>query len=325
MFHFSPLGECVLTGKDIGQEISEMRRFAGLLLGAGSAVLLFGLAGGWWLSSRTIRPIQSISATAAKIARGDLSQRIPVADTENELDQLARVLNSTFARLEAAFAQQTRFTSDAAHELRTPVSVILAQTQSTLNRERSTAEYRETLEACQRAAQRMRRLTESLLELARLDTGNDLIQKARVNLAQITTECIEFVRPLAANRQISIQSDLSPAACAGEVDRLKQVIINLLTNAIQYNKEAGNIQVCVEQNGEFANLTVADTGIGISAEDLPHIFERFWRADQARSHAERHTGLGLAIAKSIVDAHGGTMEISSELEKGSTFTVRLPI
>src|SRR5438105_3515819 len=135
MVQYLPPGECILVGTDIGRELADLRQFAGILFGAGGAVLAFGLAGGWWLSTRAIRPIKDISATAMKISSGDLSQRIPAADTDNELGQLASVLNSTFARLEASFAQQARFTSDAAHELRTPVSVMLTQTQSILMRE----------------------------------------------------------------------------------------------------------------------------------------------------------------------------------------------
>ncbi|MGN6554738.1 MAG: histidine kinase dimerization/phospho-acceptor domain-containing protein [Verrucomicrobiota bacterium] len=164
-------GEVVLVGRSIKPELAELRRTSWILFSVGGIILLLGLAGGWWLASRAIRPIQGISAAALKIAAGDLSQRIDVAETESELGQLASVLNSTFTRLEAAFTQQQQFASDAAHELRTPVSVMLTQTQTALHRERSAAEYRETVEACQRSAQRMRRLLESLLELARLDAG----------------------------------------------------------------------------------------------------------------------------------------------------------
>jgi len=325
MFLHTPPGDCILTGRNIGPEIAETHRFAGLLLGAGSAVLVFGLAGGWWLSTRAIRPIKAISGTASKIASGDLSQRIPFGDTENELDQLAGVLNSTFARLEAAFAQQARFTSDAAHELRTPVSVMLTQTQSVLTRERSNAEYRETIEACQRAAQRMRGLTESLLELARLDAGQELMRRDEVDLGQITAESVEHLRPLAATRGISIQSALSVVKCRGDADRLKQVITNLISNAIYYNKEGGEIKVSSAQDDQSAILKVSDTGVGIPAENFPHIFERFWRADQSRTQADGRSGLGLAIAHAIVEVHHGSIEVASEPDKGSTFTVRLPI
>ena len=166
-------------------------------------MLVLGLAGGWWVATRAIRPIEAISATAVKIAGGDLSQRINAADTDSELGRLAGVLNSTFARLEAAFAQQARFTSDASHELRTPVSVILSQTQTALSRERPAAEYREALEACQRAAQRMRNLTESLLELARLDAGQEPMKQERFDLLRVARECVEMVRPLAGGARHS--------------------------------------------------------------------------------------------------------------------------
>ena len=145
---FTPPGECVVVGHDISGELVELRRFAGLLAAAGGVVL----AGGWWLGARAIRPIADISATAVKISSGDLSERISTAGAGSELHELAAVLNSTFARLEDSFAQQARFTSDAAHELRTPVAVLLTQTQTALKRERTSAEYRDTLEACQRAA-----------------------------------------------------------------------------------------------------------------------------------------------------------------------------
>ena len=326
LIHFMPPGECILVGRDIRSELGDLRRFAALLLGAGGAVLCLGLAGGWWLSTRAIRPIRDISATAAKISTGDLSQRIPAADTDNELGQLASVLNSTFARLEAAFSQQARFTSDAAHELRTPVSVMLTQTQSALAREREATEYRQTLEACQRAAQRMRRLIESLLELARLDAGQEPIKQAPVDFSQLATDCIELVRPLAAERGIAIHPQLSRAECIGDADRLALVITNLLTNAVHYNKDGGEIRVVVQPDAPTpgARLTVTDNGVGISAEDVPRIFERFWRADKSRSHAQGRTGLGLSIAKHIVDAHGGSIEIQTAPGQGSTFTVHLP-
>jgi two-component system, OmpR family, sensor kinase len=324
MYHYTPPGECILAGIDISLEIAELRRFAGLLLGVGSGVLVLGLAGGWWLSSRTIRPIKTISATAARIANGDLSQRIPIQDSENELDQLASVLNSTFARLDAAFAQQAQFTSDAAHELRTPVSVILTQTQSILARPRSGAEYCETLEACQRAAQRMRQLIESLLELARLDAGQ-AFKKERVDLANILAECIELLRPLADERKISIESVIHSASCMGDADRLKQVFTNLLSNAIHYNKEGGSIRVSVEhQSDRGAIITITDSGVGLSPENIPHLFERFWRADQSRTHSEGRSGLGLSIVKSIVDMHRGEIQVVSKPDQGSTFIVRLP-
>jgi len=318
-----PPGERILVGRSITRQLSDLRKTALMLAGTGAGILLLGLLGGWWLASRAIRPIEDISATAAKISRGDLAQRIDVSETESELGRLASVLNSTFARLDAAFTQQRQFTSDAAHELRTPVSVMLTQTQTTLNRERSAAEYRETVESCQRAAQRMRRLIESLLELARLDAGQQPMKHARFDLAQTARDCVAHIEPLAAARHVKITSELPPLPCTGDSERLAQVITNLLTNAITYNKENGEVRIEGETKDGSVILRVSDTGTGISAEDLPRVFDRFYRVDSSRTSG--NTGLGLAISKAIVEAHGGQMEVTSEFNVGTAFTIRLPL
>jgi len=293
------------------------------LSGFGGIILFFGLAGGWWLVSRAIKPIDDISAAAVKISAGDLSQRINVAEAESELGKLASVLNSTFARLDAAFAQQKQFASDAAHELRTPVSVILTQTQAALNRERSVPEYRETVEACQRAAQRMRKLIGSLLELARLDAGQEQMKRLRFDFSRTVADCVELVRPLAEERGVKIFTELSPLEVAGDSERVAQVVTNLLTNAIQYNQSNGEVRVNLASQGGLALLTVSNTGLGIAAEDLPLVFKRFYRGDKSRTSG--NTGLGLAISKAIVEAHGGSIEVSSGENVGTTFTVRLPV
>ena len=297
-----------------------MRRLALWLVAAGTTVLLLGLAGGWWVATRAIRPIEAISATAVKIAGGDLSHRINAADTDSELGRLAGVLNSTFARQEAAFAQQAQFTSDASHELRTPVSVILSQTQVALSRERPSSEYREALEACERAARRMRNLTESLLQLARLDAGQETMKRERFDLSRVVRDCVEMVRPLATERGIQIQSDVPSLECVGDAERIGQVVTNLLTNAIHFNREKGEVRLSARAEGDVVLLAVADTGQGIPAEDLPHLFERFYRADKSRSRIQGRNGLGLAICKAIMDAHGGGIEVSSQPGAGSTFT-----
>jgi heavy metal sensor kinase len=325
LFRLMPHGECVLVGRSMAPEFAAMRRLAFWLVAAGTGVLVLGLAGGWWVATRAIRPIEDISATAVKIASGDLSQRINVADTESELGRLASVLNSTFTRLESAFANQARFTADASHELRTPVAVVLTQAQTTLSRDRTGSEYREALEACQRAAQRMRKVIDPLLELARLDAGEAEMKRERFDLAEVTRESVELVRPLAAARGIEIHYEWQPTECLGDAERVGQVVTNLLINAIDYNQELGQVRIstCTENNA--ARLTITDTGVGISEEDLPHIFERFYRVDKARSRDQGHTGLGLAICKAILEAHAGTIAASSKLGAGSTFSVELPL
>jgi len=208
-----------------------------LLSGAGLGVFLIGIAGGWWLTSRAIRPIEEISETARRISAGNLAERIPVAG-ENELGKLATVLNSTFSRLEEAFVRQRQFTADASHELRTPLTLMITEAQSALLREREPEEYREALTGCLEAAQQMRRLTDALLELARSDDGEsaDVVE---VDLADCARSVIERLRPLAAERGVTLVQDLSSAVIRGTPGRCELVIANLLANAIHYNKPGG--------------------------------------------------------------------------------------
>lgn len=323
IFRRLPSGEAIFVGCSVEPELRELNVVEFTLAAVGGGILLLGLAGGWWIAGRAIRPVQDIGAAAVKISAGNLSQRISTAETESELGQLAGVLNSTFARLEAAFTQQQQFTSDAAHELRTPVSVMLTQTQSALSRERSAAEYRETIEACQRAARRMRRLIESLLELARLDAGQEPLKRLQFDLSKIVRDGVELVKPLADERGVKIICELAPLKIVGDAERLAQVITNLLTNAIQYNKPGGEVRVTLAPENQVAALSVSDTGIGIAPEDLPRVFERFYRADKSRSTGGN--GLGLAISKAIVEAHGGIIQATQLAGSGTAFTVRMPI
>ncbi len=323
-FERLPSGETIRVGYSIAPELNELRRAALNTTAVGGLILLVGLAGGYWLVSRSLKPISSISATAVKISAGDLSQRINVAEAESELGQLAAVLNSTFARLETAFAQQKQFASDAAHELRTPVAVMLTQTQTALNRERDAASYKQTVEACQRAAQRMRKLIESLLALARFDAGQEILKRLRFDLSKTISDCAELVQPLADERGVKVSVQVEPLEIEGDPERLAQVVTNLLTNAIQYNQPDGEVRVKLESQNGLAVLTVSDTGQGIAADDLPRVFERFYRTDKSRTGGGS-AGLGLSICKAIVEAHGGTIEVASRENSGATFIVRLPV
>jgi two-component system, OmpR family, sensor kinase len=326
LFFFMPPGDRFLIGRDVSEELAAMRRFAWLLAGAGSVVLLLGLAGGWWVSTRALNPIGAISAAAARISTGDLTQRIQTADTSSELGQLASVLNETFARLQASFDRQAQFTADASHELRTPVSVVLTQTQSALHRERSGAEYRESLAACQRAAQRMRRLTESLLTLARLDTGEATAIREPCELDRLAREATEPLRPIAEEQKVTLEVESTPTRCEGNAEQLGRVVTNLVSNAICYNRPGGSVRVKVAAEPGAAVLTVTDTGQGIAPEHLPHLFERFYRADDSRNRRNGGgAGLGLAICKAIADAHHAALGVTSTQGQGSTFTLRIPV
>ena len=277
----------ILVGRNMAAELAELRLATLKLTGIGLVILVFGLAGGGWLVKRSLRPVSEISSAAAKIATGDLTQRINVAEAESELGQLAAVLNSTFARLETAFAQQKQFAADAAHELRTPVTVMLTQTQTALSREREAASYQQTVEACQRAAQRMRRLIESLLELARFDAGQEVLQRRPLDLAKIVADGVELVKPLAEEREVKILAEVASLEITGDADRLAQVITNLLTNAVQYNRPGGEVRLQLESVNGLAVLTVADTGKGLP----PPIC----RAFSVGFFGQTRRGLGLAM------------------------------
>lgn len=323
-FQFTEIGECLLAGRPITADLRALQLFAWWLVAAGGTVLALGLGGAWVLVSRAIHPVEAISTAASRISAGHLAERINVADTDSELGRLAGVLNSTFARLESAFAQQKQFTADASHELRTPLAVMISEAQTTLTRNRTEAEYRETIATFLDTAQQMRRLTESLLELARFDAGQENLQHERLDLADCARAAVELVHPLADERGLAIRCDLTPAEAPGDAQRLGQVITNLLTNAIHYNQAGGEVRIATSSGNGFAILAVTDTGPGIAPENVPHLFKRFYRADKSRTRANGRSGLGLAICKAIVDAHGGSLEVDSVLGKGTTFTVRLP-
>lgn len=317
-------GDIALVGRSIDGDRAAIRKFGWLLAGGGLAVFAAAMAIGWWLVTRALRPIQDISLAARTIATGDLTRRIDTRDTESELGQMADVLNSTFARLEASFAQQARFTADAAHELRTPVTVILMHAQNALAAGGLTGDQREAIEACERAAQRMRRMIQSLLQLARLDAGQEAMERGPIDLADVARDCATLIRPIAEARGVTIQTELAAAECRADEGRIGQVVTNLLGNAIHHGREGGTVRMTTRREDDRVVLTVTDDGPGIAAEYLPHLFERFFRVDRARTGASGRTGLGLTIAKAIVDAHGGTIGVESVEGAGATFTVRLP-
>ncbi|WP_437194461.1 sensor histidine kinase [Planctomicrobium sp. SH527] len=323
LVHFTPTGRCFLVGRSIHLDRAAMHTDATSLMTFGLGILLVGLALAWWIASRMTRPLVEVSQTARKIAAGDLSQRIHVGNADDELSDVANVLNETFSRLESAFARQVQFTADASHELRTPVALILAHAQGVLLHEQSPAEYREALADCVQAAQRMKTLIESLLDLARFDAAAEPIDRQPCDLANLVRDCTKLLRPLIQAKHLHIDLDLQPASSHADPARLTQVIINLLTNAIHFTPAEGTITIQTRQDGT-ARFSVGDSGPGIAPEQLPHIFERFHRADVSRARATGGTGLGLSICKSIVEAHGGEITVESKFTKGTTFTVLLP-
>lgn len=314
----------IVVGQAVAHELSELTRFAGQLAGIGVAILVVGLAGGWWISARIVKPIAAITQTAAAISAKNLSHRIDTRNVDSELAELGDVMNAMFDRLRSAFEQQARFTADASHELRTPLAVLRSQSEVVLSKPRTADEYRTALEACFDASKRMTKLVEDLLLLARADAGKLPLQRSAIDLRDIVASAVEQLRPLAESKTISVALELAHAAVAGDPVRLSQVVTNLASNAIYYNRAYGEIRVRLTNDAANAILTVSDTGCGISVADQALLFERFYRADKSRARTSGGHGLGLAICKAIVESHGGKIDFTTEKDQGTTFRVTLP-
>lgn len=324
----SPHGLRIIVGRDISPDMESARRFAWTQAATCLGLWVLGLGGGWWLSGRAIRPIRSISRTATRIAEGNLSDRIDIADTDSELGQLSQVLNTTFDRLHDAFERQRQFTADASHELRTPITILLSETQRVLKRERTAEEYQDALQTCNQTAQRMRRLVEALLLLARQESTQGPGGHVEVtDMAAVLEETRDHLAPLAAERGLTLHAEFQPAPCHGDAGALAVLATNLVNNALQHHhpRPGGRVDLAsgTTEAGE-AWFTVRDDGPGIPTEHLAHIFDRFYRADKARTSAEGHTGLGLAIAKAVADNHGARITVDRPAEGGVSFTVIFP-
>jgi two-component system OmpR family sensor kinase len=317
-------GMSSIIGRDISAEQGALVRFGLVLALGGGALWLAGLSGGWWLAGRALKPIDDIGLTASRIAAGNLDERIEIANTDNELGRLGRVLNDTFDRLSDAIERQKRFTADASHELRTPVTIILSETQRALKRERDPEQYREIIGTCRAAAERMRTLVESLLVLAKQDLPAAGGTHVSCDLSEITAGVADLLQPLADEHATKIERQLSPTPVRGDPHSLAMVVQNLISNALVHPPEGGTVRVRTFTSPQEAILEVSDSGPGIPAEHLPRLFDRFYRADSARGAVNGHTGLGLAIAKSVVESHGGRIEVESVPTKGTAFRVTLP-
>jgi heavy metal sensor kinase len=280
--------------------------------------------GAWFLTGRVLRPIDQITDTVRRITARDLSQRLAV-DSPDEIGRLAGTFNDMIARLQASFERQKRFTSDASHELRTPLTVMQADISLALRRPRSAPEYQHTLESAQEEVARLSHIVNDLLTLTRLDTDVAQVAHEPVALDDLLGTVVAGLRPLAAEKRIAVTYTINaPVTIPGDVTRLKQLFVNLIDNALAYTPDGGAIRVALVALPDLIEVTVSDTGIGIAPEHLPHIFERFYRADEARARNHEGTGLGLAIAQSSAQAHQGCIEVSSEVGQGSTFRVQLP-
>jgi signal transduction histidine kinase len=317
-----PSDSVVVVGESLALVYADVRRLAGSLLLASVVGAALALAVGAWLRRQLARSILQIDETARTLAPGQPT-RIDSARVDEEFVGVTRTLNSAFDRLEQALARERQLTSDASHELRTPVTTLVAETQWALGRERTLDEYRKSLEVCARQGLRMKALVESLLTLARLEGGTQPPSLARVELRPLAEETIAELASLAAHHRVRVQAT-GEAAVWADPTQIRILLSNLLANAIRYNRPDGSVSVTVSGSDDRVELRVADTGPGLEPGLAAHVFERFWRADPSRSARDGGSGLGLAISKAIVDAHRGTIACESAPEKGTIFTVTLP-
>jgi signal transduction histidine kinase len=288
------------------------------------AVLFSGIVV-WFTLGQTLKPLEAITETVEQINRADdLSRRIPYLGSENdEIGNLVGSFNQTLERLEALFTSQQRLLADVSHELRTPLTVIKGNADL-MRRMKSFDE--ESLMSIDQEAGRLTRLVGGLLLLAQAESGKLALNMKRVELDLLVTEVFQEMSILAGSKVHVRLNEIDQVYVSGDRDRLKQVFINLVANAIQYTPQGGEVFLSLEKIGEQARLICRDTGPGIPAEDLPHIFERFYRAEKSRTRRETTGfGLGLSIANWIVERHGGRIEVNSQEGKGTTFAIWLPL
>lgn len=288
------------------------------------ALIAIGLVG-VFLSSRALAPIDRITRTTREITAKDLSRRLALDLPDDELGRLARTLDEMLSRLEAAFLQQRQFTSDASHELRTPLSVLKGEIEVALSQERTQDEYRETLERVAEQSERLINLVTSLLTLSRADAGEIPIEPERVEVRTLVEMTTAQFSQLADERDISLSVGGPSVVIMADTTLMIQLLLNLLDNAIEHTPAGGEVRVTWDTTDTGIQLLVQDNGAGIAAEHLPRIFDRFYRADPARSRERGGAGIGLAISRWIVEAHGGTITAASTVGRGTTMTIFLPL
>lgn len=297
-----------------------------LMLALGFLVLLgIAIVGGYSLLGRTLRPVDEIVRAAEGITYKNLSERLPVPRTGDEFERISEALNRMIQRLDEAFRIATRFSGDASHELRTPLTVIRGEMESLLKDTEHSVETRQRLGEILVEMERLTWIVEGLLLVSRLESGEARGEPRALDLGIHTGLVADQMEPLAEDREVKLKRDLEAGVLVvGDEVRLKQVVVNLLDNAIKYTEPGGTITVSVHSLADHARLEVSDTGIGISEKAQRHVFERFFRSEEARSSQIEGTGLGLAIVHSIVEAHQGSISVTSTNGKGSSFVVRLP-
>jgi heavy metal sensor kinase len=297
-----------------------------LFMVGGVVALTAAAAGGVWLARTALSPVAKMTDQAAEIGLHELGERVAVPHTSDELHRLAVTLNSMLERLQRGVEQERRFVSDASHELRTPLAVMRSEIDVSLSAPDLTPDAREVLESAREETERMAKIVGDLLTLARLDEGELPMRREPVDLTELAARVVSTMRPLADRAEVSLElAGGSGVVVDADPARIAEVVSNLVDNAVKYSGAGGSVRVITRRSGSSGELEVGDTGPGISAESLPHVFDRFFRADPSRSRDAGGSGLGLAICREIAEAHGGRVWATSEPGAGSGFFVALPL
>jgi heavy metal sensor kinase len=303
-------------------------QFRLILLFTAPFLLFVASATGYWLSDRALTPVDRISGAAQRISIENLDERLAVPQTGDQLQRLSETLNAMLRRLASSVNRMKQFTADASHELRAPVSLIRTTAEVALQRRnRPTEEYIQALDEILEESVRTSQLVDSLMLLARTDSGKEAIELHLVDMCDVVRNASEQGEKLVCNRHSSFSAQIpgGPVWVDADPDALRRALLILIDNAAKYTAPGGSVALQFTADGLSAVATVSDTGIGIASEDIPHIFDRFWRADKARSREQGGAGLGLSIAQWIVEAHRGTIDVESEPGRGSSFRLRLPL
>ena len=288
--------------------------------------LLIAILGGYFLVRRSLRPVEQIAQKAEQITHHNLSDRLPLADTGDEIERLSISLNHMIERLEDAMQNSKRFVADASHELRTPLTVLRGELENLGRDARVDSASRDLIGSMLEEVERLTKIVEGLVALSRLDAGEAKMEWVQFNLAELATTTADQMNLLAEDKGVTVRcSPNQEIMVEGDRARLKQVLVNLLDNAIKYTPGGGSIQLNISQQNGHAILDVSDSGIGIPPESVSHVFDRFYRVDKARTRNEGGAGIGLSIVKSICGAHGAEVEVESIIGKGSRFRVKLPL
>jgi heavy metal sensor kinase len=288
-------------------------------------ILVLAGAGGYWFAAHGLKPLDSMAAQARLISGSNLDARLGIGDAAAELTTLAASFNELLGRIDQSFEGMRRFVADASHELRTPVAIIRGEADVALSNERSAAEYRESLAIILDESRRLSVLVDDLLNLARADAGRVKLQNQPFYWNDLLAECCRAMQSLAVARRIELICGSAPdMPFHGDEELLRRMTLNLLDNAIRYTPPGGRVAAELEGRADGVLLRISDNGVGIAPEAAPHVFERFFRADKARSRGNGGFGLGLAIVKWIAESHNGAVELASQPGAGSVFTVTLP-